>query len=174
MKGSMKCCLSPFLCLPLLVTSCATQAGLMANGSSKDQFLRGVEAEERGDHESAAEWYRLAAERGYAPAQNNLGLMHFEGRGVWKSYSEAACWYEQSAAQGFAKAQANLAVLKYFGLGTPRDEREAEILLMLAEGKGLEQARYSLAMFNLNGSSSGVVASQSPEQPMQVSIIREQ
>ena len=31
---------------------------------------------------------RLAAEQGHAPAQNNLGLLHYEGRGVERSLEE--------------------------------------------------------------------------------------
>jgi len=37
------------------------------------QYSLGIEADRRGDHREAIYWYRLAAEQGYAPAQNNLG-----------------------------------------------------------------------------------------------------
>ena len=169
----MKCCLSFALLLSLFTGSCASNLGSRAaEADAGAQFLKGLQAEDEGQDAVAAEWYRLAAEQGHAAAQNNLGLMHFEGRGVWKSYSEAACWYEASAHQGFAKAQSNLAVLKYFGLGTERNPEEATTLLMLAHGKGHQQAAYSMAMFNLGPSPEPTLASQALEQKMRVTLIR--
>jgi TPR repeat protein len=143
-----------------------------ASGPDQD-FLQALEAEGRGDDSAAAELYHRAAQAGHAPAMNNLGLMHFEGRGVRKSYSEAACWYGESAQLGFAKAQANLAVMKYFGLGTPCDAKEAGFLLMLAHSQGLEQAGYSMAMFNLGADSTPLLAAQGAEQPMRITILKD-
>jgi len=36
------------------------------------------------DDAEAEKWYRKAAKQGYAPAQNNLGEMRRQGRGVTK------------------------------------------------------------------------------------------
>lgn len=171
MNGGMKCLLPSTLCVLALASSCAS---LRPPTSGPDQdFLQALEAEERGDCTMAAEFYHRAAQTGHAPAMNNLGLLYFEGRGVQKSYSEAACWYGESAQLGFAKAQANLAVMKYFGLGTPCDAREAGILLMLAHSQGHEQAGYSMAMFNLGPDSTPLMASQSAEQPMRITVLND-
>jgi TPR repeat protein len=38
-----------------------------------------------------------AAEQGYAPAQNNLGLEYEDGRAVPQDYDEAVKWFRKSA-----------------------------------------------------------------------------
>jgi hypothetical protein len=45
----------------------------------------------------AARWCRKAADQGHALAQNNLGTMFYEGRGVAQSGVEAARWYRKAA-----------------------------------------------------------------------------
>ena len=42
----------------------------------------GAEAAERGDYATALRLTRQLAEEGYAVAQNNLGLMYLEGKGI--------------------------------------------------------------------------------------------
>jgi len=56
----------------------------------------------------AAEWYRKAAEQGFAQAQNNLGVCYHNGEGIEQNMDEAVKWYKKAAAQGFAQAQRNL------------------------------------------------------------------
>jgi TPR repeat protein len=47
----------------------------------------------------------MAAEQGYAPAQNALGLMYLSGRGVIKDHIEAYKWYVLAAMQSDEFAQ---------------------------------------------------------------------
>lgn len=42
------------------------------------------------DFAEAARWYHMAAERGDANAQHNLGVMYDNGDGVNQDYAEAA------------------------------------------------------------------------------------
>lgn len=70
-------------------------------------------------------WYRDQANRGDAKAQNNLGVMYYEGRGVPQDYGRAASWYEKSAAQGNAEAEFNLGTLYAFGKGVRQDYHQA-------------------------------------------------
>ena len=44
------------------------------------------------DYAEAMKWYLLAAEQGYAGAQNNLGLVYGNGEGVPKDSAEAVKW----------------------------------------------------------------------------------
>lgn len=60
----------------------------------------------------AAKWYRIAANRGYANAQLNLGTLYRNGQGVTKNLAEAARWYQKAAEQGDATAKKYLAELK--------------------------------------------------------------
>src|SRR5262249_19063478 len=65
--------------------------------------------------------YRKAAERGFASAQTNLGVMYNSGEGVARDYAEAAKWHQRAAAQGLPLGQFNLATMYYFGDGVAKD-----------------------------------------------------
>ena len=45
-------------------------------------------------------WFRLAAEQGDAQAQNNLGVMYKNGKGVLQDNTMAHMWYNIGAANG--------------------------------------------------------------------------
>ncbi len=87
------------------------------------QYARAAQANE--DHAQAVEWYRKAADRGYAPAQSNLGLMYELGLGARQSNAEAVAWYRKAADQGYALGQNNLGIMYANGLGVAADEAEA-------------------------------------------------
>jgi TPR repeat protein len=53
---------------------------------------------------------RLAATK-YGPAQNNLGVMYQNGRGVQKDYNEAVKLYQLAAKHSYAMAQYNLGLM---------------------------------------------------------------
>lgn len=73
----------------------------------------------------ALRWYTMAAERGHAAAQNNLGLMYEQGRGAPADATAAVGWYERAADQGLAIAEANLARAYDRGIGVPEDPAKA-------------------------------------------------
>ncbi len=85
---------------------------------------------------------REAAEQGNAAAQDNLGVLYEDGKGVPKDYAQAATWFRKAAEQGNAPAQTNLASLYYLGLGVPRDYAQAYFWISLAASgkvKGVKQ-----------------------------------
>lgn len=67
------------------------------------------------EYATAVSWYRKAAERGYARAQTNPGLMYGNGQGVPQDYVAAASWYREAAEQGEAFAQTNLGFMAIEG-----------------------------------------------------------
>ncbi len=69
----------------------------------------------------AAKWLRKAAELGFAPAQDKLGLVYEHGAGVAKNWREAAKWYLRAAERGYADAQYHLGVLYGNGQAFPID-----------------------------------------------------
>jgi TPR repeat protein len=69
--------------------------------------------------------YRLAADQGFALAQNNLGNMYEKGLGVPQNYTEAVSWYRLAASQGSASGQNNLAHMYSSGQGVPQNHSEA-------------------------------------------------
>lgn len=60
------------------------------------------------NYERAVYYYRLAAEAGYANAQNNLGLCYEKGYGVEKDENLALSWYLKSAENGNVAAIRNV------------------------------------------------------------------
>src|SRR5690349_14435704 len=71
---------------------------------SKATYVLGVRyAEGNGvsqDYLKAAELYRKAADRGYAPAQYSLAYLYENGLGVTQDLAEALSWYRKAAEQG--------------------------------------------------------------------------
>jgi len=96
------------------------------------------------DDAAAANWYRLAAEQGHDKAQNNLGLLYEEGRGVEPDFAAAATWYRHAAEQGLATAQANLGRLYEAGLGVDPNQTEAARWYRRSAEQGFAKAQYRL------------------------------
>jgi hypothetical protein len=59
------------------------------------------------DHAAAADWYRKAADQGYAIAQNNLGVRYQNGWGVPRDFVSALMFFNLAAAGGFNDAAQN-------------------------------------------------------------------
>ena len=70
------------------------------------------------------EW-KVAAAKGEAWAQYNLGWAYEYGRGVVENKQEAVRWYRKAAKQGDADAQYNLGFAYEYGAGVAEDKREA-------------------------------------------------
>ncbi|MBN4048105.1 sel1 repeat family protein [bacterium AH-315-O15] len=87
---------------------------------------------------------RQQAELGAADAQNNLGVMYYNGEGVPLDHVEAVRWYRLAADQGFAAAQLNLGVMYDRGRGVPQDYVEAVRWYRLAVDQGFAAAQYNL------------------------------
>ena len=76
-----------------------------------------------------------------AAAQNNLGAMHYDGRGALRNFIEAARWYQLAAEQGHAVAQTNLALMYGMGLGVPQDAKAMAQWLEKASASGDPRAQ---------------------------------
>jgi hypothetical protein len=85
------------------------------------------------DQTASIEWYRKAAEQGFALAQFNLGVAYENGNGVTQDYATADAWYRKAADQGLRTAQLNMGYMLLNGLGTPRNFVEAYKWLTLVE-----------------------------------------
>ncbi len=91
------------------------------------------------DYSQAEKWYRLAAEKGVAKAQFNLGAMHK----LNKNYKEAGIWYSFAAEQGLTEGQYSLGSLYRWGKEVSRDYVRAHMWLNLATSNGDISAEYS-------------------------------
>jgi uncharacterized protein len=77
-----------------------------------------------------------AAEKGHAPAQNELGLRYQKGTGVVANLAESAKWYEKASQQNFIAAHVNLGLLLVKGDGMPQDLKKASELFQKAADAG--------------------------------------
>lgn len=91
--------------------------------------------------EKAKKYYRMAADQGFADAQNSLG----SALQAEKRYAEALPWYEKASAQSHALATNNLAYLYDLGLGVPQDRRKGFELYSRAANLGWAEAMWNIA-----------------------------
>ena len=109
----------------------------------------------RQDHGLSVEWFRKAAEQGFADAQFNLGRIYGPADGLYRKrraapedYAQAVKWLRRAAEQGYTPAQTKVAELYASGgHGLERDYVQAYFWMGLAAEKGNEPARKQLALY---------------------------
>jgi TPR repeat protein len=97
-------------------------------------------------------WYRLAAGRGDAAAEINVGELYANGWSVPQNYPEAMRWFRKAADQGNAAAQNKIGVLYANGGGVPRNYAEAMHWFHLAAAQGYAAAQDNIGSLYENGS----------------------
>jgi hypothetical protein len=98
------------------------------------------------DYAEAAKWYRKAAERGHADAQNELGHAYYNGEGVPRDYAEGAKWCWIAAEQeGIDGERYNIAYYCYHNV--TQDYAEALKWYRKLAEQGDVEAREFLADF---------------------------
>jgi uncharacterized protein len=129
-------------------------------GDSEAQYLRGLLNESsvipHASAANAASWYTKAAIGGNAKAQNNLGAMYYDGRGVARDLEQARTWYQRAAEQGNPQAQLNYALMLGQGLGgtDPEKDRDPAAMLrwlLLAADQDYPRAQVQLGKVYLSG-----------------------
>jgi TPR repeat protein len=105
------------------------------------------------DFDSAAIWYKRAADQGHAEAQCKLGFLYRSGRGVPLDNSEGARLYKRSAEQGYPEAQINLARCLQVGEGVPKNLADAVVWFKRAADNGEKRAAFELACLYLHNPS---------------------
>jgi localization factor PodJL len=100
----------------------------------------------------ASKWYKLAADRGFAPAQYRLGNLYEKGQGVERDLVKARALYEQAAEQGNASAMHNLAVLLATGGGADAPDFDAAAKWFgQAADLGVRDSQFNLAILYARG-----------------------
>ena len=107
--------------------------------NSKRKRLAPIQGVEPSD-EGALQWYRQAADQGYAAAQFCLGFAYKYGEGVKQSNEEAVRWYRQAAEQGDAAAQFCLGNAYKYGEDVKQSDEEAG-RTVVPTGRGPRQGR---------------------------------
>jgi hypothetical protein len=88
------------------------------------------------NHTDAIKWYKLSAEQGYAPAQNDLGIIFEFGQGVEKDSKKAVELYTLAADQGHHLAQYNLGYYYRIATFVEQDYNKALELYCKSSGQG--------------------------------------
>jgi hypothetical protein len=117
--------------------------------SVQGAFIRGANAAAGRvgpkDDVAAMKWFRIAADKGYAPAENNLGFLYAEGRGSARDDAEAVRWYKRAADRKYPPAETSLGMMYAQGRGVPQSDSEALALYSAAANQGYPQAKANLA-----------------------------
>lgn len=92
----------------------------------------------------AAEWYRKAAELGLADAQNHLGVMYYDGKGLERDYDEAVKWIRKAANQSHNWGEYNMGTVYEYGQGVAKDYKKAMEWYKKAIDHGNEEAKERL------------------------------
>ena len=95
-----------------------------------------MEAYVAGEYDIAFEAFSPLANEGYTNAQNLLGVMYRDGKGVEQDARQAAKWFSLAAKAGNANAQFNLATMYNKGIGVPKDYCHAYMWFNLAAAHG--------------------------------------
>jgi hypothetical protein len=128
-------------------------------GDAPSEYLVAIEYQKGDivprDFVQAADWYRKAADQGYALAQFKLGLLYQQKQsGIMKDDAQAAAWLRKAADQGHAGAQASLALCYSQGLGVAQDNEQAVAWYQKAVAQNDAGAMVGLAL--LYGRGQGV------------------
>ena len=99
----------------------------------------------------ALDWYRRAAEQGFAPSVTSLGVLYLDGKGVEADPGRALNLFRRAAEAGDGRAQNNLGLMYSRGTGVERDYEAAVVWFERAAAQGLPQAMRNLSVLYENG-----------------------
>ena len=111
-----------------------------------DPLQDGARAFNRADYRTALVNWRPLALQGNPVAQNNLGIMYLDGKGVAQNTSEAIRYLSLSAAAGSSLGQNNLGGLYRDGKGVPRDFGKAGQWFAASASQGNSAGMYNLGL----------------------------
>lgn len=130
----------------LAVLEATVQLGLRALRASPPDDVRAVA------------YFHEAADAGSIDAQNHLGWMYEQNRGIsgsgltpQQALTKAAEWYRRAAEQAHADAQCNLANLYTLGRGVPQDYALALEWTQKAAAQGLARAEFKMGAIASEG-----------------------
>ena len=103
------------------------------------------------DYAAAVRWYRKAVELKHPLATNNLGALHYDGRGVLRDPAEALRLYRIAADAGYAVAQYNLGLMLGQGRGVDVDVPQMIEWIKKAAAQNYPRAQAQLARLYFEG-----------------------
>jgi len=122
----------------------------MSDQENRELVEKGWEARNSNYFTEAFEFYRKAAENGYAPAFYCLGRCYEEGEGVNRDLNLAIEWYTKAANKGNVDAQYSLYLCYENGKGVKEDTNIALEWLTKAANQGDAKFLYELGKYYFN------------------------
>ncbi|MGB8313785.1 MAG: tetratricopeptide repeat protein, partial [Aestuariivirga sp.] len=110
-----------------LLMMCGLAVCQLAQPALAGALEDGMAAFAHGYYTKALKLVQPLAEQGDAKAQNLIGLIYADGKGVPQDFAEAVKWYRKAADQGYAGAQNNLGLMYLKGRGVPQDYVQAYV-----------------------------------------------
>jgi uncharacterized protein len=129
-----------------IILLAAALAACLAVPAPAQPLKDGARYYEQGDYARALAAWRPLAVQGNAEAQNNLGLLYLDGKGVPANLAEAVRYFQLSAAAGSALGQNNLGGLYRDGRGVPRDYARAAKWFAASASQGNSAGMYNLGL----------------------------
>ena len=130
----------------LIFTAAALALASLPTSSWAEPLQDGARYFQRADYPRALASWRPLAVQGNPVAQNNLGIMYLDGKGVPQNTSEAVRYLSLSAAAGSSLGQNNLGGLYRDGKGVPRDYGRASQWFAASAGQGNSAGMYNLGL----------------------------
>ncbi len=90
-----------------------------------DEFVNGLNAKQNKDYTLALSYFRPLAEKGFGPAQYQLGLFYYSGWGVTQDIRLFAEWIKKSCDNGWDQGCQTLGWIYHEGIGLPKNLKEA-------------------------------------------------
>lgn len=100
----------------------------VAGGDPVATYRAGNLLVQKGEYENAFKYFSFAAQKGYAPAQYNLGVMYRNGHGVERNYEKAFEWFEKASFAGNLDGDHGLACMYDAGEYVEKDKERAYFL----------------------------------------------
>jgi uncharacterized protein len=139
---------SIMLATALLATALLATANMPA---AADPMQDGAQQFQRSDYKAALASWKPLAVNGNPTAQNDLGILYLDGKGVPQNMSEALRYLSLSAAAGSSLGQNNLGGLYRDGKGVPRDYTKAAQWFSASAAQGNSAGMYNLGLMYEQG-----------------------
>jgi TPR repeat protein len=132
------------MCKFLVLAAALTALGGLS--AAADPLQDGARYFQHADYSHALATWRPLAAQGNPIAQNNLGILYLDGKGVPQNTSEAVRYLSLSAAAGSSLGQNNLGGLYRDGKGVPRDYGRATQWFAASASQGNSAGMYNLGL----------------------------
>jgi TPR repeat protein len=130
----------------ILAAALLSLASLPALCDKADPMQEGSRSFEHADYHAALASWRPLAVQGNPIAQNNLGILYLDGKGVPQDTAEAVRYLSLAATSGSALGQNNLGGLYRDGKGVPRDYARAAQWFAASAAQGNSAGMYNLGL----------------------------